>query len=199
MPSEHERARHIAAGVKHGVSNKLRHIWWTFLMRGLLALILAACALFWPQKTMGIMIKLLGGYFIIDGLAGAVAAFRTGGKSSFPVQAIVSLAAGLALLFWTGISAKLFLIVVGVWALLQGVGIFMSSRDLDPGDEDRRMMGIIGMLVAVVGLVFVFWPKTGLVAISWLIAAGAAVVGGLLVYLATRLKRVRTRVEEIGT
>jgi len=46
--------------------------------------------------------------------------------------------------------------------------------------------------------VFIFWPETGVVAISWLIALGALVIGGLLVYLATRLKRVRTRVDNIG-
>lgn len=198
MSSREEKAGRVAAGVKRGVSNKLRHIWWAFLLRGLCALVLAACALFWPQKTMGLLIKLLGGYFVIDGLAGAIGAFRTEGKGSFPVQAIVSLAAGLALLFWTGISAKLFLIVVGVWALLQGAGMFMSSREMGPEDEDRGLMGIIGAVVAVIGLVFIFWPETGVVAISWLIALGALVIGGLLVYLATRLKRVRTRVDNIG-
>ena len=46
-------------------------------------------------------------------------------------------------------------------------------------------MRTTSLLLAVVGLVFIVWPKTGAVAISWLIAAAAIVVGGLLVYLAT--------------
>ena len=36
------------------------------------------------------------------------------------------------------------------------------------------------------------------VAVSWLIAIGAAIVGALLIYLATRFKRVGKRVNQIG-
>jgi uncharacterized membrane protein HdeD (DUF308 family) len=199
MSLRDEKVRQVAAGVQHRVSSKLGDIWWAFMLRGLLALGLAACALFWPQQTVGLLIKLLGAYFIIDGLAGAIGAFRAESKGSHLMQAIISLAGGLVLLFWTGISAKLFLMAVGVWALLQGISIFVTSRSIDPDEEGRGLMGTIGAILAVVGLVFIVWPKTGAVAISWLIAAAAIVVGGLLVYLATRLKRVRGRIDTIGT
>ena len=199
MSSEEKKLRHVAAGVQDRVGSKLGDIWWAFMLRGLLALGLAACALFWPEKTMGLMVKLLGAYFIIDGLAGAIGAFRAESKGSHVMQAVVSLAVGLVLLFWTGVSAKLFLIVVGIWALLQGAGMYLSSRKLEPKEEERGLMGIIGVVMAVIGLVLIFWPNTGIVAISWLLALGLLVVGGLLVYLATRLRRVRKRIDNIGT
>ena len=196
MSVKDEKVAKVAAGLKHKAASKLGDIWWAFMLRGLLALGLAACALFWPQKTMGLMIKLLGGYFIIDGLAGAIGAFRAESKGSHLMQVVVSLAVGLVLLCWTGVSAKLFLIVVGIWALLQGAGMYLSSRSLEPEEEERGLMGIIGVVMAVIGLVLIFWPNTGVVAISWLLALGLLVVGGLLVYLATRLKRVRKRIDQ---
>lgn len=199
MPLEEEKLRHAAAGVQQRVDSKLGDLWWAFMLRGLLALALAACALFWPQKTTGLMIKLLGAYFIIDGLAGAVGAYRAESKGSHLMQVVVSLAVGLVLLCWTGVSAKLFLIVVGIWALLQGAGMVLSSRQLGPEEEQRGLMGAIGGVMAVIGLVLIFWPNTGVVAISWLIALCSLVVGGLLVYLATRLKRVRKRIDNLGS
>lgn len=199
MPSKDEKLHQVASSAKHRVDSKLGEIWWSFMLRGLLALALSACALFWPQKTMGLMIKLLGAYFIIDGLAGAVSAFRAESKGVNLMQVVVSLAIGLVLLFWTGVSAKLFLIVVGIWALLQGVGMYLSSRRLESEEEQRGLMGIIGAVMAVIGLILIFWPNTGVVTISWLIALGSLIIGGLLIYLATRLKRVKKRIDDIGT
>ena len=88
------------------------------------------------------------------------------------MQAIVSVAIGLVLLLWTGVSAKLFLILVGIWLVLQGMGLFLSSRKIDPAEGERRLMAITGGIMASIGIVFVFWTDTGVVAISWLIGMG---------------------------
>lgn len=198
MSAKNERAAEVAAGVKHRVDVKLGDIWWAMLLRGVLALGLAVCAFVWPQQTLDILIKLLGAYFLIDGVIGAVGAYRSGDRGSHFMQAIVSLAIGLVLLLWTGVSAKLFLIFVGIWLLLQGIGLFLSSRKIDPTEGERGLMAVIGGVIALIGIVFVFWTNTGVVAISWLIGLGALVIGCLLVYLATRVKRLRTRIDNIG-
>lgn len=198
MSVNKERAAEVAAGAKHRVDAKLGDIWWAILLRGVLALGLAVCAFVWPQQTLGILIKLLGAYFLIDGVIGMVGAYRSGDRGSSFMQAIVSLAIGLVLLFWTGISAKLLLVFVGVWLVLQGIGLFLSSRKIDPTDGERGLMGVIGGVMALIGIVFVVWTNTGVVAISWLIGVGALVIGCLLVYLATRVKRLRTRIDSIG-
>jgi uncharacterized membrane protein HdeD (DUF308 family) len=198
MSERSERAAQVAAGVRLRVDTKLGDIWWTILSRGVLALALAVCAFVWPQQTLGILIKLLGAYFLIDGVIGAIGAFRSDDRGAQLMQAIVSLAIGLVLLLWTDVSAKLFLIFVGIWLVLQGIGIFLSSRKIDPAEGERGLMGIVGGIMALVGIVFVFWTDTGVVAISWLIGIGALVIGGLLIFLATRVRRLRTRVAGAG-
>lgn len=198
MTERRERAAEVAAGVKARVETGLGQIWWTILSRGLLALALAICAFVWPQQTLGILIKLLGAYFLLDGAIAVVAAFRGGDQTASLLQAIVSLAIGLVLLFWTGVSAKLFLVFVGIWLVLQGIGLFMSSRKIDPTQGERGLTAVVGGIMAVIGVVFVLWTDTGIVAISWLIGIGALIIGGLLVYLATRVKKLQTRVGLIG-
>ena len=198
MTQKHERAAEVAAVAKQRVDARLGDIWWAILLRGLLALGLAVCAFGWPEKTLGLMVKLLGAYFLIDGVIGAISVYRGSEKASPLMQAIVSLAIGLVLLLWTGISAKLFLILIGIWLAVQGVGLFMAAMKMDVEDEGRGLTMAIGGVMAVVGLVFVFWPDTGVVAISWLIGIGALLIGCLLVYLATRVKRLRRRIDEVG-
>ena len=173
-------------------------MWWSFLLRGLFALALAACALFWPQRTIAILTKILGAYFLFDGATGAFSAYRSGDRGSALVPAIVSLAAGLVLLFWTAISAKVFLVIIGIWAILQAIGLLASSWQMDSDDENRLFVALVGIALLITGVVFIVWPDTGVVAVSWLIAIGAAIVGALLIYLATRFKRFGKRVANIG-
>ena len=45
---------------------------------------------------------------------------------------------------------------------------------------------------------FILWPESGAVTVSWLIGIGAAVVGVLMIYLATRLREVRKQVDSKG-
>jgi len=198
MASDDPRAQELAGNIQRGVSNRLRDIWWAILLRGILALALAACALFWPERTMSILVKLLGIYFLIDGVWGAISAWRSGDSTAMPMQAVVSLILGLILLFWTGVSTRVFMVIAGIWALLQGLGVVMSSRRLEADDADRTLMAVVGVVIALVGVVFILWPESGVVTISWLIGLGAGLVGLMLVYLASRLKRVRKRVDSVG-
>ena len=127
MSDKQQRVAEAGANAKQRVNSKLGEIWWAILLRGLLALLLAACAFVWPEKTVGMMVKLLGGYLLIDGVIGGISAHRSGDKTSPLLQAIASLAIGLVLLLWSGVSAKIFLVLVGVWLALQGAGLFLAT------------------------------------------------------------------------
>ena len=196
MPEERERLRQVVSGAKHHVSNKLADIWWWMMIRGLLALGLAVVALFWPQKTIGLLVNLLGAYLLIDGVIDAIGALRSRGKNGFPIFAIVSFVVGATLLFWTGISVRLFLTLVGIWALLQGGSLFLSSRSESEDNESRQLLGMVGGVMAVIGLILIIWPSTGVVAISWLIASVALVLGCVLIFVATRLRRIASRMDD---
>jgi uncharacterized membrane protein HdeD (DUF308 family) len=164
MPDEREKLQQVVTAAKQRVSNKLDDIWWWFMIRGIMALCLAVVALFWPDKTIGILVNLLGAYLLFDGVVGAIGAVRSGGKSGFPVFAMVSIVVGAILIFWTGISVRLFLTLMGLWALLQGSGMFLSNRSSDSDAESRRLFGTVGAVLAVIGLILIVWPSTGVVA-----------------------------------
>jgi uncharacterized membrane protein HdeD (DUF308 family) len=195
MPDERENVRQRVTDAKHRASDKLGDIWWWFMIRGVLALGLAVVALFWPQMTIGILVNLLGVYFLIDGLIGAIGAFRAGGKGGFPIFAVVSFVVGAILLLWTGISVRVFLTLAGTWALLQGAGMFLSNQNNDSDAESRKLSGIVGAALAVIGVILIVWPSTGVVAISWLISVVALLLGCVLIFVATRLRRLSNRID----
>lgn len=180
------------------LKSTLDAIWWTFLSRGLLAFGLAAAALLWPQQTIDVLIKILGVTILIDGVAIAVGLFRSDDRRQLAIQAIVSLAIGFVLLFWSGITAKVLLVVVGIWLVLQGIGLYFASRSMDAADGLRRLVYWVAAIKVLMGIVLVIWPESGIVAISWLIGLAAIAIGLFMIFLATRIKRFSKRISNAG-
>ena len=197
MPADNERLQ-AAAGLKSRVSGKMGNVWWAFMLRGLLALGLGVSALIWPNLTLGLLVRLIGVYAILDGAAGFISGIRGRDLQSYLLPALVSLAVGAVLLFWPGVTVKLLLIILGIWALLHGVNLFLAGRSADQTDPNRGLLLTIGTVLAVIGLILVVWPGAGAVTISWLVAALAFVVGTKLVFLALRLRQVKLRVDKLG-
>ena len=193
VSEERVSLQQVVTGAKERVRSKLDDIWWWFLVRGVLAIGFACFAIFWPEKTLGILVKLLGGYMFFDGVVGAIGAVRSGGQRRLPVFSIVSIVVGSILLFWTGLSVRLFLSLVGAWAFLQGVGLYWSNRIPDSDAETRQMFGSVGAVIAAIGLILVVWPSTGVVAISWLMAAVGLVIGCVMIFIAIWLRRCSER------
>jgi uncharacterized membrane protein HdeD (DUF308 family) len=98
-----------------------------------------------------------------------------------------------------GRSARILLMVFGGWALFTGASHILAARRTNVEDTDRGLLTTMGGAVAVVGLVLLIWPGTGVVAISWIIALAALLFAALLIFLALRLKRVKKRVDKLAS
>lgn len=198
MSEKRDLVEKVVTSAKLRLESKLGEIWWIVLSRGLLALVLSACAFVWPQQTLQILIKLLGATILIDGLVSAFVLFYMDDRMQQAIGVLVSFVIGSVLLLWTGVTAKLFLIVVGAWMVVQGFGLFQSSRRIGRADGVRNLMSWVGAIMALIGIVFILWTDTGIVAISWLIGLGALLIGSLLIYLATRIRRLRNLIANPG-
>jgi uncharacterized membrane protein HdeD (DUF308 family) len=187
----------IGAEIKRRVAASLGHVWWSFMLRGLIAGALGLCALIWPTISLALLLRLVGLYLLADGVVGLVPAFRSTERTPHLMQTAISLAVGAVLLFWPGGTVRTLLVVFGAWALLSGIGQLFSSRQLDAEVTDRGLLTSLGVITGVVGLVLILWPGTGVVAIAWVIGAAALVIAILLIILALCLKRTARRVETL--
>jgi len=199
MNKREERLRFLAAGAQTGVSSKLGDLWWAFMLRGVVAGMLGICALIWPTLSFTILTRLVGLYLLADGLPGLLGALRGSASDTYLVQAIMSLIAGGVLLVLPSASARTLLMVFGGWALFTGVSQILAARRANVEDADRGLMTTIGGTVAVVGLVLLIWPGTGVVALSWIIALAALLFAALLIFLALHLKRLKKRVDNLAS
>jgi len=198
MTIDKEQLQAAATGARVRISDKLGDVWWSFFIRGLLAVALGIAALFWPKATLALLIRLIGLYVLFDGVLSLLAAFRARELGAYLVPGLISVAIGLILLFWPDVTGRLLLVIVGLWAVFQGVILFLAGRRADMNDPDRGLAITIGAVAAIAGLILVIWPGTGVITISWLIAIVALSIGALLIFLGLRLRQVEKRVENLN-
>jgi uncharacterized membrane protein HdeD (DUF308 family) len=193
-----DRLRSRAAGVQSRISNKLGDVWWAFMVRGVVAGVLGICALVWPTASLGVVTVLVGIYCLVDGLSALAGAIRATDRSSYLWQALFGIVAGVILLAWPRESIRLLLVFFGAWALFTGIIQIMAARRADADLTDRGSSTTVGAILALIGLVLIFWPGTGVVTISWVLAIALLLIAALLIFLALRLKRLKERVDAIN-
>ena len=198
MPLEKEKLQTAAAGAQARISDKLGGVWWSLLVRGFLALALGVAAIFWPKATLELLVRLVGLYVLFDGIVSLVGAFRARELRAYLVLGLISVAVGVILLFWPDVTGRLLLIIVGIWALFQGVTLFWAGRQTDADNPERSLTMTIGAVAAIAGVILIVWPGTGSVAISWVIGIAALLVGALLIFLASRVRQAAQRVADLG-
>jgi uncharacterized membrane protein HdeD (DUF308 family) len=197
MNDRQERLRAVGLELRGRVSGKLGDMWRAFMLRGVFAGLLGIFALFWPAASLGILVRVLGVYCLADALSGIIDARRVDGGASVP-QIVAGLVFGGVLLLWPGTSVRTLLMVFGAWALFPGVSQIVASRaNID--HAGRSLMTGTGATLAVIGLVLLIWPGTGVVAISWFIALAALVFAALLIFAALALKRIQQRIDRLAS
>ena len=177
------------------IINRAGDVWWYFLLRGLFAGILGFSALVWPTVSLSILLALVGIYCLVDGVTGLAAAIKTSDRGVQILQAVFGLAVGAILLFWPGTTLKTLLVIFGIWVLFSGISQILTARRMMFDQSERGLFTGIGIVAVVFGLILIFWPGTGVVAIAWTIAAAALLIAALLISLAMRLKRLSERGE----
>ncbi len=194
VSDRHENLQVAVENAKGRVGVLLNNVWWWYMVRGMLAVCLAFVALFWPQQTIPLLIHLLGVYLLLDGLIGLASLARSVDWKGRLVGAMVGIGCGLALLVWADLTIRLFLTLIGIWAVLQGASLYWSSRSQGPDADTRSALTTAGIVLAIAGVVLLVWPATGVIAISWLLAVVSGCIGALMLFIAMRLRIALKRV-----
>jgi uncharacterized membrane protein HdeD (DUF308 family) len=98
--------------------------WWTFLVRGVLAILFGIAAFVWPGATLLVLVYLFAIWAIVDGVSTLVSAFQERGRAYWWValiEGIVGVAAGIVAIAWPGITALVLLFLIAAWAVVTGI------------------------------------------------------------------------------
>ncbi len=177
----------------------LANNWWTFVLRGVLALLFGVIAFVWPGLTILSLTYVFGFYAILDGIFALVAAWSNRSSDRWWVlilEGLLSLAAGVIAFVSPGSTALVLLAVIAAWAILTGILEIVAAVRLRQEIENEVWLGLGGLASIVFGVLLVIWPGSGLVTISWLIGFYAIAFGISMLVLGFRLQGVNKSIKQ---
>lgn len=174
------------------LADNARRYWWLFLIRGLLGLALGVLAILFPGATLAVAVLLVGAYLIVDGIvtiAKAVQIMRADAHWwVLLLEGILSLAVGLAIFVWPGLSILSFAYLVGYWAIITGVLAVVTAFRLRTHIAGEVLYVLFGIVSVIFGIFVLFAPALGLAYIVVMIAIYGFVMGVIMIGLAFRAR-----------
>jgi uncharacterized membrane protein HdeD (DUF308 family) len=169
--------------------------WWTFIVRGLLAITFGVLAFLAPAWGITVLVLLFAAWALVDGAGSLLTGWRTRGRDRSwwieIVEGIVGVAAGVvALVLPVDVVAEVLVLVVAAWAIVTGAIEIVLAVRLRRVIEDELWLGLAGLASVLFGVVLVLFPGAGALSLVWLIGSFAIAFGAFLVLLGWRLRRV---------
>ena len=160
--------------------------WWTYLLRGIVAIAFGIIALVWPTATVFVLIVLFGLWALVEGLFSLVysivKAYRGDKFFAQLMLGIVGVLVGAIVLARPGVSSLAVVWVIAFWALLRGIMMIISAFEMSGSAAVRWLVGIVGALAIIVGIILFVHPVAGVFTIILVVGIYALVAGVLLFF-----------------
>jgi uncharacterized membrane protein HdeD (DUF308 family) len=181
----------------------LERKWGWVVARGVAGILFGIIALARPTATWFTLIMLFAVFAFFEGIANVISAV-VGGREGEPrwgtllVEGLLSIAvAVLAVLSPARMSLAL-VWVIGFWAILAGGFRIVSAIRLRKLIDHEWAMGIAGAASIVLGLILLFRPLAGALALIWWLGAYAIVFGVSMIVVGFELRHAK-HLHEGGT
>jgi uncharacterized membrane protein HdeD (DUF308 family) len=168
--------------------------WWTFVLRGILAIVFGILAFIWPTITALALVYLFAIFAFVEGIWAFVGAFSWGlsGSQRFLmiVMGLLGLAVGVGAVLYPGITALTIVIFVAWWAIITGVMQFVVAFEMRKVIENEWLLVLSGLLSIVFGILLLWRPLAGILTLTWLFGFYAILFGIFMLSLGFRVKSV---------
>ena len=176
--------------------------WWVLLVRGLLAIGFGIMTLVWPAITVWALVLVFAFYALADGVLDIAMGIggqgphdeklSTGRRIWVIVLGLVGIGAGLIAIFWPGITAVVLLWVIALWAIAGGIAELLAAWQLRAELTNEWMWVLAGLLSIALGVILLFQPRAGAIALLVWIGILAIAWGAALCVSAFRVKNLPT-------
>jgi len=166
--------------------------WWSLVIRGLTAIVLAAIAVLWSDITTSQLVLVFFAYAMIDGLVGIAGAVRAAEQherwGSLLVDGLVDIAAAVIAVGWRGISNLSLLYVIAAWAIGSGASEIAAALRLRKSGLGDWLLVSSGIASFLLGILLIALSLATPLSIAYWLGAYAFVFGALLIALGLRLR-----------
>ncbi|MBV8072538.1 MAG: DUF308 domain-containing protein [Acidobacteriaceae bacterium] len=169
--------------------------WWALALRGLVAIICGIISFAAPGAALALLVALFGAYALVDGVFAIVSTFRAiKGHSRwvpFLLEGIAGIVAGIITFLAPAITFAFLLLVVAFWAIVTGILEIVAAIRMRRHLPGEWFLLLTGVLSIVFGLIVLWRPLVGALAITIWLGAYLLLAGILLLALAFRLRGLR--------
>lgn len=172
-------------------------LWQDVLLRGVLAIIFGLLVFLWPGITLAVFILLFATFAFIDGLLLVLQSVTTHRHEKHwwarLLQGLLSIAAGLAAFFWPGVTLLVLVYIIAFYAIFTGILQIIGAIELRKVIKGELLLLVSGILAIAVGVLLIFRPLTGAIALAQVIGIFAIAYGIMVMVLALKLRSVASR------
>jgi uncharacterized membrane protein HdeD (DUF308 family) len=166
--------------------------WWLWLIRGIAAILFGVLALRWPGDTLVVIGLLFGAYALVDGILAILATVRAAQthRRWWPLlfEGVVGILIA-AITFWdVRITLLALYFTIAAWAFITGTLEIVAAIHLRSHVTNEFWLIIGGIASILFGVLMIWYPLAGVLALVWLISAYAIVFGILMIAFSLRLR-----------
>jgi len=168
--------------------------WGWVVARGVAAIIFGVIALARPGVTWFTLLMLFAVFVFFEGIANVISA-AVGGREGEPrwgtllVEGLLSIALAVFAVMSPGRMSVALIWTIAFWAILTGAFRIGSAIRLRKIIDHEWAMGLWGAASIVFGLLILFRPVAGALALIWWLGAYAIVFGVLAIAVGFELRR----------
>ncbi|MCL2647611.1 MAG: HdeD family acid-resistance protein [Phycisphaerales bacterium] len=186
----------------------LLRYWWMTLLRGLLWVTFGIIVFAMPRISLLMLTLFFGGFAFADGIVSVLGAFNERRQKNdnwwgLFLSGLCGIGIGLITFFSPGITSLILLFYVAIWAIGTGLLEIVTGIRLRRYIKGEVWMVLAGLASILFGVYLMARPGTGMLAILWLIAAYAIVLGIILIILSFELRilayRLSSPPEQLAT
>jgi uncharacterized membrane protein HdeD (DUF308 family) len=173
--------------------------WWSFVLRGVLAIAFGAAIWFLPGMALLTLIILFGVLAFADGAVHLAAAMRGGdedderSQGALVLRGVLGLVTGLIALFLPGVTALALVYIIAGWAIVIGIFEIVAAIRLRKSIRNEWILAFAGVLSLAFGLLLAIAPGAGALAMMIWIGAYAVAMGVMLIAVGWKLRRWSAR------
>ena len=174
--------------------------WWAFVLRGVLALVIAVLAWFMPAEAILALTLVFGAFAFADGIFGLVAAVRQVREGErwgwLAFSGVLGILTGIVVLVspFVATLAVFLWASIAFWSVFSGVLEIVTAIRLRKEIEGEVWLGLSGTVSVLLGALVVWFlatnPAESLLALGWLLATYAAIFGVTMILLGLKLRKM---------
>jgi uncharacterized membrane protein HdeD (DUF308 family) len=172
--------------------------WWSWLLRGIAAVVFGVLAILWPGITFLAFVAMFAAYALIDGVLHLTSAFRAPqGQPRWllALQGILGIGVAVLTFMWPGITALALLFLIGAWAIIGGAMRIALAIQLRKVIAGEWLLGLSGVMSIIFGVLVYLVPVAGVVGVAFIVGFYAITLGVVMMSLAFRLRKFERSLE----